>query len=111
MSISTSTLRRAQRSFSRQLTNEATATRFKTSVTEGVYQTLRFRPPDACSKCAPQSRQRVESNFRNLTSEFRHSSGVGGRTSGADYGREFRSTPHPNEKLVRVFDTEQESEA
>jgi len=59
MSISTSTLRRAQRSFSRQLTNEATATRFKTSVTEGVYQTLRFRPPDACSKCAPQSRQRV----------------------------------------------------
>jgi len=35
MSISTSTLRRAQRSFSRQLTNEATATRFKTSVTEG----------------------------------------------------------------------------
>src|SRR5438552_17564574 len=91
MSISTSTLRRAQRSFSRQLTKESTAPRFKTSVTEGVYQTdPKFRPPDACSKYAPQSRQRVESNFRNLTSEFRHSSGVGGRTSGADHGRDFQ---------------------
>src|SRR5947208_15810176 len=100
MSISTSTLRRAQRSFSRQLTKESTAPRFKTSVTEGVYQTLRFRPPDACSKYAPQSHQRVESNFRNLTSEFPRSSGAGGRTSGADYGREFRSTPQDRKSVV-----------
>src|SRR5438874_7769137 len=77
MSISTSTLRRAQRSFSRQLTKESTAPRFKTSVTEGVYQTPRFRPPDTCSKYA-QSHQRVESNLRNLTSEFPRSSGAGG---------------------------------
>src|SRR5437773_2275918 len=53
MSISTSTLRRAQRSFSRQLTKESTAPRFKTSVTEGVYQTPRFRPLDAQQDILP----------------------------------------------------------